>query len=49
MCMCGKYWLEPVALARTGRFRKGELAAIAKLVNEYREQLVESWHEFFDA
>ena len=47
--MVAKYWLEPDALARTGRFRKVELAAIAKLVNEYREQLVESWHEFFDA
>lgn len=42
-----KYWLEPVTLARAGRFRKMELAAIAKLVSEHREQLVESWNEFF--
>jgi hypothetical protein len=47
--MVAKYWLEPVALARAGRFRKSELRIIANLVEQHREQLVESWNEFFSA
>ena len=42
-----KFWLDPVALDRTGGFRRTELNAIAKLVEEHREALLEKWHEFF--
>ena len=45
--MVAKLWLEPVALERAGGFSRGELNAIAKLVHEHRERILESWHEFF--
>ena len=45
--MVAKFWLEPVALERAGGFSRVELNAIARLVQEHRERLLESWHEFF--
>jgi len=45
--MVAKFWLEPVALERAGGFRRVELNAIAKLVQEHRVQFLESWYEFF--
>ena len=42
-----KFWLEPVALERAGGFRRVELNAIARLVQEHRERLLRSWYEFF--
>jgi hypothetical protein len=42
-----KFWLEPVALERAGGFSRAELNVILKLVDEHREGLVRSWHEFF--
>jgi len=45
--MVAKFWLEPVALERAGGFRRVELNAIARLVQEHRERLLRSWYEFF--
>jgi len=45
--MVAKFWLEPVALERTGGFSPGELNAIVKLVDEHRERILERWYEFF--
>ncbi len=45
--MVAKFWLEPVARERAGGFSRVELNAIARLVQEHRERLLESWHEFF--
>lgn len=45
--MVAKFWLEPVALQRAGGFSRHELNVLAKLVNEHRERLLESWNEFF--
>jgi len=42
-----KFWLDPVALQKTGRFSRTELTRIARLVSEHREYLLERWHEFF--
>ncbi len=42
-----KFWLDPVALQRTGGFSRSELNAIAKLVDEHRARFLESWYEFF--
>jgi hypothetical protein len=42
-----KFWLDPVALQKTGGFRSTELSRIARLVNENRERLLEGWYEFF--
>jgi len=41
-----KFWLDPVALQKTGRFSRTELNRIARLVSEHREYLLERWHEF---
>ena len=42
-----KFWLDPVALQKTGRFSRTELSRIARLVGEHREYLLEEWYEFF--
>jgi hypothetical protein len=45
--MVAKFWLDPVALQKAGGFSRSELTKIARLVVEHREQLLESWNEFF--
>jgi hypothetical protein len=42
-----KFWLDPIALQKAGGFSRHELDRIARLVDEHREQLLESWDEFF--
>jgi uncharacterized protein DUF4160 len=42
-----KLWLDPVRLERSRGFRRNEINRIRKLVEEYREQLLEGWNEFF--
>ncbi|MEX0878864.1 MAG: DUF4160 domain-containing protein [Thermoanaerobaculia bacterium] len=42
-----KFWLEPVALASSGRFSAPELRAIERIVGENRQRLLEAWNEFF--
>jgi Domain of unknown function (DUF4160) len=43
-----KFWLDPVRLAGSGRFRSAELGRIQKLIEEHREDLLRSWNEFFN-
>jgi hypothetical protein len=45
--MVAKLWLDPVVLERAGGFNRAELNAIAKLVHEHCETLLERWYEFF--
>lgn len=45
--MVAKFWLDPIALERTGGFSRVELNNILKLVHEHREQLIRSWYDFF--
>ncbi len=45
--MVAKFWLNPVALEKAGRFGRTELNRIAGLVNENRDYLLERWYEFF--
>ncbi|MEO8757303.1 MAG: DUF4160 domain-containing protein [Devosia sp.] len=47
--MLAKYWLDPVELASSKRFRVHELTAIRGLVVKHREQFLEAWHEHFDS
>ena len=42
-----KFWLEPVALASSVRFRAHELRAIERLVADRAADFVEAWNEFF--
>ncbi len=42
-----KFWLDPVALQKTGGFKRIELNKIASMVIENRQDLLEGWYEFF--
>jgi hypothetical protein len=42
-----KFWLDPVRLERSQGFSRKEINRLRDLVEDHREQLLESWHEFF--
>jgi hypothetical protein len=42
-----KFWLDPVRLERSRGFGRKEINRVRELVEEHREQLLESWNEFF--
>lgn len=42
-----KYWLDPVRLARSGRFAAHELHEAEALVRDNETEFLEAWHEFF--
>lgn len=42
-----KFWLEPVSLASSSRFRGRELRRLERAVAEHRDEFLEAWHEFF--
>lgn len=42
-----KYWLNPVDLAMSERFRSHELKRVRALVIEHRILFLEKWHEYF--
>ncbi|MDZ4684834.1 MAG: DUF4160 domain-containing protein [Planctomycetaceae bacterium] len=42
-----KFWLDPVRLERSHGFSRKEIARVRGLVEGHREQLRESWNEFF--
>jgi hypothetical protein len=41
-----KFWLDPIRLEVSWRFRAHELRVIERLLEEYRVDLLEQWHEF---
>ncbi|HHQ48207.1 MAG TPA: DUF4160 domain-containing protein [Acidobacteria bacterium] len=43
--LLAKFWLEPVALARSRRFASHELRTIQRHVESNRKILLEAWHE----
>jgi len=43
----GKFWLDPVALAKNRGFKPHELRAIRHLVMQNRLFLIEAWHDYF--
>jgi hypothetical protein len=43
-----KFWLDPVNLARSVGASARELRQIESIVRDNREQLLRSWHEYFD-
>ncbi len=45
--MLAKYWLNPVALARSTRFPAKELKKLESMVVENRELFLEVWNEYF--
>jgi hypothetical protein len=44
-----KFWLQPISLAKNRGFKDHELNDILQLVETYEQQLLEAWHEYFDA
>ena len=42
-----KYWLEPVSLASSSGFSRGELMDIYRLISARHVVLLEKWHEYF--
>jgi hypothetical protein len=40
-----KFWLEPVALERAGRFRRHEIGEIERILAVHRDRILEAWHE----
>jgi hypothetical protein len=43
-----KFWLTPVALARSRGFAAQELTRLLRMVGEQREMFLEHWNEYFD-
>lgn len=44
-----KYWLEPVELASSKRFRSHELGPLREMVLSHRDMFLKAWHEHFEA
>ncbi|MBI1899735.1 MAG: DUF4160 domain-containing protein [Planctomycetia bacterium] len=44
-----KFWLQPVALARSTGFPAHELRRIQALIQQHHEKLREAWHGHFGA
>lgn len=42
-----KFWLDPVRLERSHRFRTKDILRVQRLVEQHRETLLEAWDEFF--
>ncbi len=38
-----KFWIEPIAIARAGRFRDHELKEIERIVREFHEDILAAW------
>ena len=43
-----KFWLDPVRFERNHGFGRGEIERIRALVEQHQQQLLESWHDFFN-
>lgn len=40
-----KYWLNPVELSKSRGFREHELSEIQKIVEEYKDEILEAWRK----
>ncbi|NPA91584.1 MAG: DUF4160 domain-containing protein [Chloroflexi bacterium] len=45
--MVAKFWLNPVRLQSSGRFRPHEIRRIQRLVEEHEREFLEAWDEYF--
>jgi hypothetical protein len=43
------YWLEPVELASSKRFRSHELGPVRDMIVAHRELFLKAWHEHLDS
>jgi hypothetical protein len=44
-----KYWLDPLELATSRRFRAHELTVLRSLVMQHRDVFLEAWNDHFGA
>lgn len=42
-----KFWLDPVRMQSSGRFRPQEIRRIQRLVTEYEKDFLEAWYDYF--
>lgn len=40
-----KFWLDPIRLARSLRFREEELSEIERILDEHRNEVLEAWNK----
>lgn len=43
-----KFWLQPIFLSKNRGFKDHELNDILQLVETYKQQLLEAWHDYFN-
>lgn len=43
-----KYWLQPLQRSQTQGFSQRELDRIESLLRDHEDQLLKSWHDFFE-
>ena len=43
-----KFWLDPVLIERCRGLNRKELNGIRRIIEQHQEQLLESWHDFFN-
>ena len=43
-----KFWLDPVRLQQSGRFRRADISHITKLVEDNQDDLMRRWNEYFN-
>lgn len=46
--MVAKFWLDPVRLARSGGFSRGELSRIQTILQQHERMLIEAWNAYFN-
>ena len=44
-----KFWIEPVRMDRSGRFRPNELLDIQRTIEQNQTKLLTAWHDYFNA
>jgi hypothetical protein len=40
-----KFWLDPIAVAREGRFRSHEMRGIERIIGDYQQYLLQEWRK----
>ena len=43
-----KFWLDPVRLEQSRGFPRAELRRIRRVIDDSSEELLRSWHDYFD-
>ncbi len=42
-----KFWLNPVRIQTSGKFRPQEIRRIQQLIEKHQKDFLEAWHEYF--